>query len=473
MKINGTGDFGAWALACMVFILAVGDAIASNAFGVSAVGEVYRNRPNILLGGELLTPEVALSLRTHYPDGLNLFCSQPGSPDDLGHLISNSFPQVRWHAVVLNFRPRPGEMEQYETQIDQLLRKSRDLGVEVVWASLVGSDAVRENDSGRKVAARENFEVADLHAAFRIRPGALEDAQQMPKIVAATIAEPLRRTLMKHSTRPAILPVTEGRDPAFLSGDPLQLADPLKLPVARSVTRTIYRAASGEWQFNLHSFIAYHEGRYWAIWSTGRVDEDSSSQYLCYSTSRDGLIWTDPSPLAPDPDGEDGDWRWMASGIYVDEGRLFVLGTLNRGFGPSDDIWRETRLVRFEWRKGTWEEDAVIAENCAAYFPPLRVAGRDFLIWRDSRAHFFTALAPAGTSDWSVTRLPGPLPLYRMSETSVFEDPDGVLHLIIRDQGYTRHLYRSLSYDAGATWTNPVKTNYPDGTSKNMSGGSS
>ena len=51
-----------------------------------------------------------------------------------------------------------------------------------------------------------------------------------------------------------------------------------------------------------------------------------------------------------------------------------------------------------------------------------------------------------------------------------YVDPEGIVHLIIRDQGYTRRLYRSLSFDAGGTWTVPVKTNYPDAASKNMPG---
>ena len=44
------------------------------------------------------------------------------------------------------------------------------------------------------------------------------------------------------------------------------------------------------------------------------------------------------------------------------------------------------------------------------------------------------------------------------------------MHLIIRDQGYTRRLYHAVSFDAGSTWTIPVKTIYPDALSKNMAG---
>src|SRR5262249_37594735 len=149
---------------------------------------------------------------------------------------------------------------------------------------------------------------------------------------------------------------------------------------------------------------------------------------------------------------------------------LLALGSLNQGNRPPGGPWANARLVRFEWIDGSWRKDRDVADNCVVYFPPLRVDGRDFFVWRDSRAHYFTGYAPAGTDRWEVTRMPGPLPDYRMSETSAYVDPRGAVHLIIRDQGYTRRLYHAVSFDAGGTWTIPVKTNYPDAVSKNMSG---
>jgi hypothetical protein len=244
----------------------------------------------------------------------------------------------------------------------------------------------------------------------------------------------------------------------------------MELPEAKGATAMVYRAQQNEWQFNLHSFVAYHDGQFWAIWSSGRINEDSSSQFIRYATSRDGLHWSESRVLAPDPDGEAGAWRWMASGIYEENGKLYALGSRNRGHQASGGVWTDARLVRFVWTGNTWREDRVVAEDCVVYFPPLRVADRDFFVWRDSQAHFFTAYAPVGSNQWQVARMPGPLPDYRMSETSAYVDAGGVVHLIIRDQGYTRRLYHSVSYDAGTTWAIPVKTNYPDAASKNMSG---
>ena len=78
------------------------------------------------------------------------------------------------------------------------------------------------------------------------------------------------------------------RRPEVLLADPAKLAAPMELKVIPSRSSSVYRAAAGEWQFNLHSYIAYHEGKFWAIWSSGRVDEYSPSQLIRYATSRGG-----------------------------------------------------------------------------------------------------------------------------------------------------------------------------------------
>lgn len=456
-----------------VFLLTLAlDAGGSQQATLEAVGDVFRNRADVLFIGDLIKPEVLTSLREDLGDELNVYCVHEtvSTYEQLRPVIGRIVEERPWAVVVLGVSRDHAVNMRDDGEIEDIIGRIREQGSEIVWVTMPGEEFVLTNDRIRAALIKHGGEVADLAAAFRIRPDNSLKKGERERIVAATISFPLRKVLFKNSARAATLPVTESRDPRMLIEDAAILNDPMSLVEAKGETRTIFRAKEGEWQFNLHSFVAFHAGKFWAIWSTGRIDEDSSSQYICYSTSADGSEWTTPNTLAADPDGEEGPLRWMASGIYVEDGRLFALGTLNKGFGPNGEIWLEARLVRFEWVAGNWVKESVVGEDCAAYFPPLRVHGRDFLIWRDSRAHFFTALSVAGLNEWVVTRLPGPLPLYRMSETSVYADSDGVLHMIIRDQGHTRRLYRSLSYDSGGTWTIPVKTNYPDGTSKNMSG---
>src|SRR5215813_5954096 len=99
--------------------------------------------------------------------------------------------------------------------------------------------------------------------------------------------------------------------------DPAALASPMDLKLVPSRTCSVYRARRGEWQFNLHSYITYFDGKFWAIWSSGRVDEDSSSQLIRYATSPDGHTWSEALILADDPDGPERRGRWIARGIFA------------------------------------------------------------------------------------------------------------------------------------------------------------
>ncbi len=383
-------------------------------------------RARVLLLGAALPDGLATTLQDRMQDTITLYpLAQPAATaaswlESLEGSLGSEIAKREWHAVLVHF----SKAEQSSAAGAKLDAKLRELAGAVLW----------------------------------------QDEAEADKIIAD-----LRSALLQGSTPWAELPEREKRDPAKLLKQNGLLNEPDELELAPSRTATIFNAVAGEWQFNLHSFIARHDGKFWAIWSSGRVDEDSSSQLIRYATSENGLKWSEARILAADPDGEDGPLRWLASGLYERDGKLYALGCLNKG-GRDGKIWAEAKLMRREWNGKNWSEPELFADNSMVYFPPMQVQGRDFFVWRDERAHFFTARSLPGAAQWEVKKHPNFPPDYRMSETSSYADPEGVLHLIIRDQGKTRRIYRSLSYDDGATWTLPVKTNYPDAVSKNFSG---
>jgi iduronate 2-sulfatase len=263
------------------------------------------------------------------------------------------------------------------------------------------------------------------------------------------------------------------RDPANLLAPGDLLASPLTLELIPSRTSPIYRAAKGEWQFNLHSYLTYYQGKFWAVWSSGRIDEDSGSQVVRYATSTDGHTWAPSQVLAGDPDGPDKPALWITRGIYVDSGKLHALAAY--GEGPRQtpqgrESWRNLRLVRFEWTGKTWANRGTYLENCMNNYPPRKLGDRLFMTCRDSLTRMYTALSDASGRNWQVTPLPGEPPHDHMSEPSWYVDDDGVAHLLFRDAKRSKYLYHSLSRDQGRTWSAPVRTNYPDATSKNIGG---
>ena len=262
-------------------------------------------------------------------------------------------------------------------------------------------------------------------------------------------------------------------DPAKLLSDPALLAEPGSLALANGRTSPVYVAKRGEYQFNLHSYLTRFDGKFWAIWSSGLTDEDSNGQVIRYASSEDGHQWSEGKVLAADPDG-DGPGSWIARGVFVAEGRMTALLAYFEarprvpGGPPS---WPGLRLMRYECDGTGWSEMGLFADDCMNNYPPRKLGEKWFMTCRDTFRKMYTAQSPdLANGNWTITPLPLKAPQDNMSEPSWYLDPEGLAHLIFRDQGRSGYLRQSVSSDFGATWTPPVLTNYPDATSKNFTG---
>ncbi len=266
-----------------------------------------------------------------------------------------------------------------------------------------------------------------------------------------------------------------GSRAARLLADPASLSNPDELPEAKARHSVVFRGKEGQSQFNLHSYLAYFDKKFWAMWSSSRIREEDPDQSLRYATSVDGHHWSEARPLADDPDGPDGPARWIARGLFVVDGKLNALGALVESADYSkrgrDVVWKDLRLMRFEWDGKKWQPRGVLADDCMNNFPPGRVGGLWMMPCRDSRMNVYMAasrtLDPSG---WKRTPVASEPPFHRMDEPSWYEAPDGTVHLIIRDNAKSGFLIRAVSRDCGKSWEMPVLTNYPDATSKNFAG---
>jgi len=134
--------------------------------------------------------------------------------------------------------------------------------------------------------------------------------------------------------------------------------------------------------------------------------------------------------------------------------------------------WRGLRLMHFAWTGESWESRGVFLDDCMNNYPPAAVGGRLFMTSRDgARRTMHTALSDSlDGKSWTVTPLPMVPPADRMGEPSWYRGSDGVMHILFRDMGRSGFLHHSISVDNGVSWSAPVRTNYPDATSKNVAG---
>lgn len=251
--------------------------------------------------------------------------------------------------------------------------------------------------------------------------------------------------------------------------DPVKIAYD-KLPVV-PVTHAVVSEGGGEWKFRLHSYLVRHGGKFWCMWSHGPEVEDLPTQHVQYATSDDGLKWSEPKVLIPEPKEP---YAYIARGFWVRDGELLALAAHYKGKGAFG-VDKELKLEAFAYDKATdrWAFKAVVFEDAINNFAPEPLPGGGWMMTRrDSRFNVYTLVGgEKGLGDWKSVQVVDRLKAVRTSKFSPDEpiwwpQPDKTLVALFRDNGGSSRLFRSTSADAGVTWTAPEKTNFPNATSK-------
>lgn len=264
----------------------------------------------------------------------------------------------------------------------------------------------------------------------------------------------------------------------WVPGDPSRI-DFAALPRVPSehVVVSDVRASDG---VNQHAYLAFHLNQYWLMWSDGPGLEDRVGQRVKFSTSEDGLNWREAAYLTPEPplSGPDSPhyntrslqgFRWIARGFWPRRGELLALAALDEAadfFGPSLQL----RAFRLDPKTDEWHDAGVISEDTINNFPPLPLPSGGWIMsrrphdYRKAGVHFLLG-GESAVDHWESVPVPS-------SEELAPEEPfcwivaDGRLEALFRDNHNSGRLFRSFSTDQGRTWSPPVRTNFPDATSK-------
>ncbi|WP_145257938.1 exo-alpha-sialidase [Planctomycetes bacterium Pan216] len=233
---------------------------------------------------------------------------------------------------------------------------------------------------------------------------------------------------------------------------------------------------------NQHNYLAHHDRRYWVMWSDGPGVEDRAGQVVKYATSPDGLEWTSPKQLTPDPKNSGPGsavfntrspkgFRWIARGFWQRDGELLALASLDEAagfFGPS------LALHAFRWNADDerWDDLGVIRDNAINNFPPKQLPSGRWMMSRRPSDYKRVGVSMLVGGDRSLQEWKS-FPVLETSSKLAAEEPywwllpDGKsIAALFRDNRRSGYLYRSFSVDDGRTWSTPVKTDFPDARSK-------
>lgn len=300
-------------------------------------------------------------------------------------------------------------------------------------------------------------------------------------------------------------PVTNPASPLMLAGDwlPLNMKQYGKLwadknlpriPSQHSIVHDV-RDADGK-RVNQHNYLAYYDGLYWVIWSDGpglpnpRIREwhpdhrtrkpnhdivpgpGQSPQRVRGATSVDGVKWSEPFDVAGDPAPKHG---WIARGLWVREGKLLALASQ---FEPPEYTGPGLALYAYELQPGkpgaappVWKRLGLVYDDALNNFEPQKLPTGEWLMSRrNGKADVSVMIGGTKAIDqWTL------IPMVAYEGEAGFKPEEPVSYLLpdkknlvflFRDNTKSGFLYRSFSTDNARTWSKPVRTNFPDATSK-------
>jgi len=170
-------------------------------------------------------------------------------------------------------------------------------------------------------------------------------------VILALIAEGLAHELVfgdedaASNDTPQLIQVTEG---LFDPTDPRTLG----LPTIPGEHTVLYRATEDSYKFCHHANIGIFKDQMYVMWSNGILPEDHNGQRVLYSTTSDGVEWSEPAVLAPDPDGLEGRLACVAAGFHADSDTLVAYSSAIVGGQPihqDNSLYYQTSADGRNW----------------------------------------------------------------------------------------------------------------------------
>lgn len=257
---------------------------------------------------------------------------------------------------------------------------------------------------------------------------------------------------------PALIEVTEG---LFDVGDPQRLG----LPTIQGDHTVLYRATEDSYKFCHQQNIGIFKDRLYVMWSNGILPEDHNGQRVLYATTSDGVHWSEPAVLAPDPDGLEGRLACVSAGFHATGDTLVAYYT---AIVDGHPIHKDNSLYYQTSTDGeNWSSPKRLAEGFFIESPRRLPEGRLLMNgqWVHKQPRLMFSDSSDGITGWRDAVVPAMTDgSFVYPEPSWFLRRDGTIVMLFRTRGQHADawIYASTSIDQGMTWTQPARTNFPD-----------
>lgn len=247
-----------------------------------------------------------------------------------------------------------------------------------------------------------------------------------------------------------------------------------RLPIER---HRVFTGVGKAGTYNHHAQLAKFQGRYYLAWSNSRLHEAFPGQRTMLSVSENARDWSEAREIAAG-DAHQGLLR-RTLGLYVDEVQMVVYTAATHATVEPDDAgsrhFVQFRIDSHVSNDGTnWvANEGILKENFFFMEAPRKTRQGHLLAGavRNGKpiAMLWEADNPAATPQ--LVDIPqSPAPFIPDGETSWYQLPSGRIVMWFRDEGYGLRLFVATSDDGGASWTEPMQTDFPDSTSRIRAG---
>ncbi len=251
-----------------------------------------------------------------------------------------------------------------------------------------------------------------------------------------------------------------------------------QVPFRRNV---IYRGSAAAWAYSHHQALTKFGDKYVASWSNGFLHEDYVGQEVHYAWSADGEKWSDPAVLVHTP--AESNLVQTNSGLFAGNGKVYIYVGVAHDFGrdkaPPGMYSLTPQRIRLDVYVTsdlkTWTRHENICDNIYLVEGPrptregkLLCCGFDLtdmhaivLIWDDPnhpehpprRVHI--PPSPEGIHP---------------EEGTWYQTDDGRIWMYQRDNKCSCRLGLTFSDDGGESWSDLVRTDFPNTTSRAFAG---